>query len=91
MEKVGIFAPRNSLSKNKNYCSVPRLLSRAYKDLNLRFHKFPKENASTVEVENYFGGCEELDRLEAWLRAFKMNKKSIKKMRVCSLHFKYSD
>lgn len=88
---VGIFGPRRT--KKSNFCIVEGCESKASTDLRLRFHKFPKADKTLVEVENYFGQKEKIDKFKAWANALAIkNVKFIKSYStVCSLHFKSSD
>ena len=61
--EVGIFSPR-SKSKNRIKCVMRGCESRANKNLNLRFHCFPKSNV--------LGNLENMNHLKAWKLAIKI-------------------
>jgi hypothetical protein len=88
--EVGRFSPRKE-NKSRTYCSVYNCSSISFKDLDLRFHLFPKPNECFVNVVNKFGNTEKVDKLQAWIRALKIGKKVSTSMRVCSLHFRKDD
>jgi len=86
--EVGIFSARQK-SKNRVCCAVKGCQSRAHKDLNVIFHNLPKPGACFVNVENFFGNSERIDKLKAWKKILKLNEIT-PRMKVCSLHFKKS-
>ncbi|XP_024887392.1 uncharacterized protein LOC112464568 isoform X1 [Temnothorax curvispinosus] len=80
------FPPRSSYN-NKVNCSVRGCQSKARKNLNVRFHIFPKPNKRFIHL---FGNSEKIDRFKAWKNALKIEEVN-PHMRVCSLHFKKED
>ncbi|KAF7989391.1 hypothetical protein HCN44_008065 [Aphidius gifuensis] len=86
--EFGIFAARRSSSRQR--CCIEICRSRSDKNLNLRYHTFPKENESFVSVINSFGRVEKVDRCKAWKEACKL-KQVTRSTRICSLHFSRDD
>ncbi|XP_066586729.1 uncharacterized protein [Prorops nasuta] len=87
--EAGEFILRQKNS-NTDRCVVKNCGSRADKNLNLRFHCFPKPNTRIINKQNIFGNSEKIDICKAWKINLKINNIS-KRTKVCSLHFKKSD
>ncbi|XP_057337503.1 uncharacterized protein LOC130675695 [Microplitis mediator] len=87
--EVAIFSERKK-SKSRVCCAVRECQSKASKNLNVIFHKFPKAGGHLVSIENFFGNFEKVDRLKAWQKLLRINKVT-PQMKVCSLHFKKTD
>ncbi|XP_044749802.1 THAP domain-containing protein 11-like [Coccinella septempunctata] len=84
----------NSTKKKTLYncnCCVYNCSSRKGKSRAIHFHKFPKEDASTVHITNSLGMLEKVDRRKEWIKRLLMGKPVTNNMRVCSLHFQDSD
>lgn len=77
------------LCQNSDCCIVKNSKSKANKDLNISFHRFPPSNQRVV-VKNAFGILEPIDRLKAWQNALKV-RNTTNRMKVCSLHFDKDD
>ncbi|XP_044744750.1 uncharacterized protein LOC123306697 [Coccinella septempunctata] len=72
-------------------CCVYNCSSRKGKSRAIHFHKFPKEDASTVHITNSLGMLEKVDRRKEWIKRLLMGKPVTNNMRVYSLHFQDSD
>ena len=83
------FSPKKT--KSKTFCSVFGCSSKAYKDQEVRFHKFPEYKKSYVKVENKYGMQEMVDRRTQWVNVLRMGKNITPFRRVCSLHFTKDD
>ena len=84
------FSPRKRKNCKVN-CCVVNCNSSAQKNPNIRFYRFPKENASPVMVRNSFGVLEQSNKLQCWIQALRIENKVTSNMKVCSLHFKLED
>ncbi|XP_026668212.1 uncharacterized protein LOC108623597 [Ceratina calcarata] len=87
--EVGEFTSRKK-STNWDSCAVEHCGSRANKNSNLSYHRFPRANERFVNKQNLFGNSEKIDLFNAWKNALKISNIT-KRTRVCSLHFKKSD
>lgn len=65
---------------NNTYCCVPQCNSRACKEPNLSFHRFPGETNSR-----------NAKRRKEWIRVLRTGKKISNRMVVCSKHFQKQD
>ena len=70
------FPPRKRKNCEVN-CCVFNCNSSAQKIPNIRFYQFPKENASPVMVRNSFGALEQSSKLQCWIQALRIGKKTI--------------
>ena len=89
MEAGVLFSPKPS--KSKVFCSVFDCNSRAGKNPELSFHRFPEAGKIKVKCVNKLGLNEIIDRRILWERVLRMGKKVTSNMRVCSLHFVKED
>ncbi|XP_044742945.1 uncharacterized protein LOC123305324 [Chrysoperla carnea] len=78
-------------NKSKAFCCVPGCRSKACRNPDVRFHRFPKENVCFVKVRNCFGVEEKIDCRKMWQRVLKIEKNITEYMLVCSLHFSKAD
>ena len=82
----------SNIKTNRNvFCSVFGCSSRACKDPEIRFHKFPKLDKSFVEIRTRNGNKEMIDRRRLWKRVLKMGKEVTPNMVFCSKYFKRED
>lgn len=86
--EFGIFSARTSSSRLR--CCIESCRSRSDKNLNLRYHIFPRENEPHISIINSFGSVEKIDRFKAWKKACKLENVT-RYTRICSLHFSRDD
>lgn len=82
METGVKFPPKNS--RSKIFCSVFGCNSKACKNPELSFHRFPEAGKVQINHLNKFGQSELIDRRVLRERALKMGKEVTPNMRVCS-------
>lgn len=67
-------------------CAVKNCKSTSVTDVNISFFRFPQPKTSFVNMYNYFGKVQKIDRATAWKKATNV-KFVLPKSKVCSLHF----
>lgn len=74
MDNQGMkFLPK--YTKSKVFCSVYGCSSKACRDLDVRFHKFPNYKQNSVKIMNLNGIEEIIDRRVQWEKILRMGKK----------------
>ena len=89
MEAGVLFFPKPS--KSNVFCSVFGCNSKASKNPELRFHRFPEAGKNKVKCVNKLGLSKMIDRRILWERILRKGKKVTSNMRVSSLHFVKED
>ena len=89
MEVGVLFSPK--LSKSKVFCSVFGCNSKASKNPELSFHRFPEAGKIEVKCVNKLALNEMIDRRILWEMILRMSKEVTSNMRVCLLHFVKED
>ena len=89
MEVGGLFSPKPS--KNKIFCLIFGCNSKASKNPELSFHRFPEADKIKVKCVNKLALSEMIDRIILCERILRMGKEVTSIMRICSLHFVKED
>ena len=79
------FSSQQRKSECRTKCCVKGCDSRMDKNKNLSFHKVPKSGIN-IEIKNFFGNLEIVDKRAEWLRRLKIKDES-KQVVICSKHF----
>ena len=81
MEVAG-FTPHKKTT-NWDSCAVRNCQSRANRNYNLCFHRFPRPNERFVNKQNALGISEKVDIFKAWQSALKITNVT-SQLKVCS-------
>ena len=89
MEARVLFSPKPL--KNKVVYSIFGCDSKASKNPELSFHRFPEAGKIKVKCVHKLASSEMIDRRILWEMILRMGKEVTSNMRVCSLHFVKED
>ena len=84
-----LFSPKPS--KNTFFCSTFGCNSKASKNPELSFHRFPEAGKINVKCVNKLALSEMIVKRILWERILRMSKEVTLNMRVCSFHFVKED